>query len=385
MKKVILLGATGSIGKQTIDIIRNNPDQFELCKVSFNTNIEEIIRIIDEFKPLEVATNDDKSYHALQEFTYDNTTIFNQIDVLLKPMEDTIVINAITGYAGFIYSYQALQNGFDLYLANKESLVVAGQILKKIAQEKGLKIIPIDSEHTSLLDLKTNNNQEKIVKHFITASGGPFYKMSKEQLENVTLKDALKHPNWQMGKHITINSATMVNKLYEIVEASYLFDLTEDDLFVLVDPKSKIHSGIILDSMQVIGHLSNIDMHLPIEYALKYPNGLSYNQDNNIYDYDAFVKRYELGLLSDLDYPILKLRSDILTKNSFSGIIITIVNDLLVESFLNGEIKFIDISYQLMKIHNKLIKEFQDLEFNIENIEYVKCYIERGIKNLWSY
>ena len=385
MKKVILLGATGSIGKQTIDIIRNNPDQFELCKVSFNTNIEEIIRIIDEFKPLEVATNDDKSYHALQEFTYDNTTIFNQIDVLLKPMKDTIVINAITGYVGFIYSYQALQNGFDLYLANKESLVVAGQILKKIAQEKGLKIIPIDSEHTSLLDLKTNNNQEKIVKHFITASGGPFYKMSKEQLENVTLKDALKHPNWQMGKHITINSATMVNKLYEIVEASYLFDLTEDDLFVLVDPKSKIHSGIILDSMQVIGHLSNTDMHLPIEYALKYPNGLSYNQDNNIYDYDAFVKRYELGLLSDLDYPILKLRSDILTKNSFSGIIITTVNDLLVESFLNGEIKFIDISYQLMKIHNKLIKEFQDLEFNIENIEYVKCYIERGIKNLWSY
>ena len=385
MKKVILLGATGSIGKQTIDIIRNNPDQFELCKVSFNTNIEEIIRIIDEFKPLEVATNDDKSYHALQEFTYDNTTIFNQIDVLLKPMKDTIVINAITGYAGFIYSYQALQNGFDLYLANKESLVVAGQILKKIAQEKGLKIIPIDSEHTSLLDLKTNNNQEKIVKHFITASGGPFYKMSKEQLENVTLKDALKHPNWQMGKHITINSATMVNKLYEIVEASYLFDLTEDDLFVLVDPKSKIHSGIILDSMQVIGHLSNTDMHLPIEYALKYPNGLSYNQDNNIYDYDAFVKRYELGLLSDLDYPILKLRSDILTKNSFSGIIITTVNDLLVERFLNGEIKFIDISHQLMKIHNKLIKEFQDLEFNIENIEYVKCYIERGIKNLWSY
>ena len=385
MKKVILLGATGSIGKQTIDIIRNNPDQFELCKVSFNTNIEEIIRIIDEFKPLEVATNDDKSYHALQEFTYDNTTIFNQIDVLLKPMKDTIVINAITGYVGFIYSYQALQNGFDLYLANKESLVVAGQILKKIAQEKGLKIIPIDSEHTSLLDLKTNNNQEKIVKHFITASGGPFYKMSKEQLENVTLKDALKHPNWQMGKHITINSATMVNKLYEIVEASYLFDLTEDDLFVLVDPKSKIHSGIILDSMQVIGHLSNTDMHLPIEYALKYPNGLSYNQDNNIYDYDAFVKRYELGLLSDLDYPILKLRSDILTKNSFSGIIITTVNDLLVERFLNGEIKFIDISHQLMKIHNKLIKEFQDLEFNIENIEYVKCYIERGIKNLWSY
>ena len=384
MKKIILLGSTGSIGSQTLDIIRQHPEKFELVATSFHTNTQQIIQIIDEFKPAFVATNDKKSYEFLTKRKYAKTKILDKIEDLFS-LKDAIVINAITGYDGLKYSYYALQKGYDLYLANKESLVAGGQMLMDLVQKTNAKIIPIDSEHSSLLDLLTNNKEEKIIKHFITASGGPFYKMSPSSLEKVTIKDALNHPNWQMGKHITINSATMVNKLYEIVEAKILFGLKEEDLFVLVDRKSRIHSGLILAKQKAIGHFSKPDMHLAIEYALNYPDGLSYNSDATIYDYDDFIQKYELEELRDEDYPVLKLRKDILTKNSFSGIIIVTVNDLLVDLFMQGEIPFAKISEQLIKIHEKLSNEFKDLEYNIENIEYVKDYIERGIKNLWLY
>ncbi len=382
MKYVFLLGGTGSIGTQTLDIIRDNPQDFKLIGFSFHQNLEKALAIIDEFKPLIVVNNNVEILKKIDRNIKKATDCFSflELEGYQFTKENTLIMNAVSGVNGLIYSDEILNHGFDLYLANKESLVCAGEILINKAQENGLKIIPIDSEHTSLLDLICNNKKEKIVKYIITASGGAFRDLDISCLKDVTKEQALNHPNWLMGPKITIDSDTMMNKVFELVEASYLYDTK--NIGCLMDKASKIHAIIQFKDGSYLPHLSNNDMHLPIKYAMYYPSIKSYNQEQNKYNYQDLIDTYHLEPIDYRRFPVLKLVDDILTKNSFSGMIITTINDFFVHAFLNNQISFLDITTNLFKYYEKYKNSFVHLEFNIKNILNVQKSIERSLNEI---
>lgn len=374
MKNIILLGATGSIGTQVLDEIKNNQDKYNLIAFSFNKNVEKANKIIDEFQPLMVATANKDAVKFIKSRT--ELGVFTDIKNIIIKQENTILVNAISGYEGIVYSYDALNKGIDLYLANKESLVAAGDILIELAKKRNAKIVPIDSEHTALMDLKTINKEEKIVKYYITASGGSFRDLSLDELKYVKKEDALKHPTWKMGPKITIDSATMMNKVFEIVEAAKLYSLSLDDIDVLIDRKSNVHACLEFANGKIMAHVSNNDMHLPIKFAIS-DFEKSYNLDLNKYSKEELFSKYHLDYISKERYPALKFAEYILTNKSFSGIIITTINDLLVNKFLNDEISFCDITDKLFYYYDLWKDEFNNLPYNIENILFVKDIIER--------
>lgn len=374
MKNIILLGATGSIGTQVLDEIKNNQDKYNLIAFSFNKNVEKANKIIDEFQPLMVATANKDAVKFIKSRI--ELSVFTDIKNIIIKQENTILVNAISGYEGIVYSYDALNKGIDLYLANKESLVAAGDILIELAKKRNAKIVPIDSEHTALMDLKIINKEEKIVKYYITASGGSFRDLSLDELKYVKKEDALKHPTWKMGPKITIDSATMMNKVFEIVEAAKLYSLSLDDIDVLIDRKSNVHACLEFANGKIMAHVSNNDMHLPIKFAIS-DFEKSYNLDLNKYSKEELFSKYHLNYLSKERYPALKFAEYILTNKSFSGIIITTINDLLVNKFLNDEISFCDITDKLFYYYDLWKDEFNNLPYNIENILFVKDIIER--------
>lgn len=374
MKNIILLGATGSIGTQVLDEIKNNQDKYNLIAFSFNKNVEKANKIIDEFQPLMVATANKDAVKFIKSRT--ELGVFTDIKNIIIKQENTILVNAISGYEGIVYSYDALNKGIDLYLANKESLVAAGDILIELAKKRNAKIVPIDSEHTALMDLKIINKEEKIVKYYITASGGSFRDLSLDELKYVKKEDALKHPTWKMGQKITIDSATMMNKVFEIVEAAKLYSLSLDDIDVLIDRKSNVHACLEFANGKIMAHVSNNDMHLPIKFAIS-DFEKSYNLDLNTYSKEELFSKYHLDYISKERYPALKFAEYILTNKSFSGIIITTINDLLVNKFLNDEISFCDITDKLFYYYDLWKDEFNNLPYNIENILFVKDIIER--------
>lgn len=374
MKNIILLGATGSIGTQVLDEIKNNQDKYNLIAFSFNKNVEKANKIIDEFQPLMVATANKDAVKFIKSRT--ELGVFTDIKNIIIKQENTILVNAISGYEGIVYSYDALNKGIDLYLANKESLVAAGDILIELAKKRNAKIVPIDSEHTALMDLKIINKEEKIVKYYITASGGSFRDLSLDELKYVKKEDALKHPTWKMGPKITIDSATMMNKVFEIVEAAKLYSLSLDDIDVLIDRKSNVHACLEFANGKIMAHVSNNNMHLPIKFAIS-DFEKSYNLDLNKYSKEELFSKYHLDYISKERYPALKFAEYILTNKSFSGIIITTINDLLVNKFLNDEISFCDITDKLFYYYDLWKDEFNNLPYNIENILFVKDIIER--------
>lgn len=374
MKNIILLGATGSIGTQVLDEIKNNQDKYNLIAFSFNKNVEKANKIIDEFQPLMVATANKDAVKFIKSRI--ELSVFTDIKNIIIKQENTILVNAISGYEGIVYSYDALNKGIDLYLANKESLVAAGDILIELAKKRNAKIVPIDSEHTALMDLKIINKEEKIVKYYITASGGSFRDLSLDELKYVKKEDALKHPTWKMGPKITIDSATMMNKVFEIVEAAKLYSLSLDDIDVLIDRKSNVHACLEFANGKIMAHVSNNDMHLPIKFAIS-DFEKSYNLDLNKYSKEELFSKYHLDYISKERYPALKFAEYILTNKSFSGIIITTINDLLVNKFLNDEISFCDITDKLFYYYDLWKDEFNNLPYNIENILFVKDIIER--------
>lgn len=374
MKNIILLGATGSIGTQVLDEIKNNQDKYNLIAFSFNKNVEKANKIIDEFQPLMVATANKDAVKFIKSRI--ELSVFTDIKNIIIKQENTILVNAISGYEGIVYSYDALNKGIDLYLANKESLVAAGDILIELAKKRNAKIVPIDSEHTALMDLKIINKEEKIVKYYITASGGSFRDLSLDELKYVKKEDALKHPTWKMGPKITIDSATMMNKVFEIVEAAKLYSLSLDDIDVLIDRKSNVHACLEFANGKIMAHVSNNDMHLPIKFAIS-DFEKSYNLDLNKYSKEELFSKYHLDYISKERYPALKFAEYILTNKSFSGIIITTINDLLVNKFLNDEISFCNITDKLFYYYDLWKDEFNNLPYNIENILFVKDIIER--------
>lgn len=273
MKNITILGATGSIGTQTVDVIKNHQDLFTCTAVSCASNINKLKEILDILPVSYVAVSKEEDAIALKEL-YPNITFFFGERGLLEIAtlnEVDIVLNAIVGFAGLLPTIEAIKKGKDIALANKETLVAAGHIIMPLCRKHHVKLLPVDSEHSAIFQSIQASPQAKINKILLTCSGGSFRDKTLEELKDVTVDQALRHPNWQMGAKITIDSATLFNKGLEVIEAHWLFDVDYDDIEVLIHPESILHSAIEFEDTAVIGQMGTPDMRLPIQYALTYP------------------------------------------------------------------------------------------------------------------
>ena len=275
MKKIAILGSTGSIGTQTLDVARANAD-LQILGISAGQNVKKLEEQVREFAPkLAVMWSEEAARDLAVRIADTDTKVVSGMDGLLElaSMEETqILVTAIVGMIGIRPTMEAIRAGKDIALANKETLVTAGHLIMPLAREHKVQILPVDSEHSAIFQALNGENKKEIKKLLITASGGPFRGKKKEELKNVTLEDTLKHPNWVMGRKITIDSATMVNKGLEVMEACWLFDVSLDQIQVVVHPQSIIHSAVEYVDGGVIAQLGTPDMRLPIQYALFYPD-----------------------------------------------------------------------------------------------------------------
>ena len=278
MKQIAILGSTGSIGTQTLDVVRANPDRFEVYAISANRSIDLLIRQAREFHPEVVCIADESLYQPLKQALSDlPVKVWAGADAIAgmvtMPSID-IVVAAMVGYAGLRPTMEAIRAGKTIALANKETLVVAGEIICRLAQQYHAPILPVDSEHSAIFQSLTGEQDNEIEKILLTASGGPFRTFTREQMAHVTAADALKHPTWDMGAKITIDSASMMNKGFEVIEAKWLFGVEVEKIEVLVHPQSIVHSAVQFRDGAVKAQLGAPDMRLPIQYALTYPERL---------------------------------------------------------------------------------------------------------------
>ena len=357
MRSVSILGSTGSIGTHTLDVIRKNND-LKVVALAAGTRVEELARQVREFKPELVSVGSEEGAKQLRLLTADmDLKIVYGMEGLTAaaalPGAD-VVVTAVVGMMGIEPTIAAIKAHKDIALANKETLVTAGHIIMKLARENGVSIYPVDSEHSAIFQCLNGENRSEVQKILLTASGGPFRGRTLKELENVTLNDALKHPNWAMGKKITIDSSTMVNKGLEVMEAQWLFNVPADRVQVVVQPQSIIHSMVQFVDGSIMAQLGSPDMRLPIQYALYYPHRRPL--DTKPVDF------YELGQITfekpDMDtFRGLKLAYEAARRGGNIPTALNAANELAVSKFLNEEIKYLDIP--------------EIIEYAMENVEFI--------------
>lgn len=344
MKKIALLGSTGSIGTQTLDVVRHYKDDFQVTALAASSNIARLEEQIREFKPkMAVVFNEDKAVELKQNIQDLDVEILSGMDGLIAAATEEsadIVLTAVVGMIGIRPTIAAIEAGKDIALANKETLVTAGHLIMPLAKAKGVKILPVDSEHSAIFQSLQGEKRSQIHKILLTASGGPFRGRSLDELKNIQVEDALKHPNWVMGRKITIDSATMVNKGLEVIEARWLFDVGLDQIQVVVHPESVIHSAVEFDDSAVIAQLGTPDMRLPIQYALFYPDRKPMNGE--------WLDLFKLGTLHfekpDMEvFRGLKLAYEALEIGGSMPTVFNAANEMAVAAFLDRKIGFLDI------------------------------------------
>jgi len=347
VKQIFLLGATGSIGTQTLDIIRSHADRFKLVAFSFGKNVELATKIIQEFKPEFVSTGIKEDTINLQEtfpdvkFSFGDDGLVEVATYVSINDVPNLVINALMGGIGLNPTLAAIQSGRDVALANKETLVMAGRIVTAKAREHGIKLIPVDSEHSALWQCLNGEDVGKVNKMIITASGGSFRDLTRDQLKDVTKDAALNHPNWSMGAKITIDSATMMNKGLEVIEAHYLFDLSYDNIETILHPQSIVHGIVEFVDTSMIAHMGTADMKIPIGYAMNYPDR---GQIGNTSQLDLV----KLGSLDfkEMDferYPCLAMAYEAGRKGDTYPLVLNAANEEAVSLFLADKISFLEI------------------------------------------
>ena len=376
MKKISILGSTGSIGTQTLDIVRINND-VEVVALSAHKNIDLLEKQIREFNPKVVAIWEEADAKILSDKVKDlDVKVCFGMDGLIEVAsvcDADIVVTAVVGMIGIEPTIAAIKAKKDIALANKETLVCAGHIIMPLAKDMGINIYPVDSEHSAIFQCLDKNNPIK--KILLTASGGPFRGFSKEDLENVTLEDALKHPNWSMGKKITIDSATMINKGLEIIEASHLFDVDIDDIEVVIQKESIIHSMVEFKDNGILAQLGTPDMKLPIAYAIFYPER-RYISEERV----DFSKLSTLNFSKpDLDvFEGLKMAISAGKKGGSAPTVLNAANEWAVDKFLNKKIGFTDIPRLIgLAIEKHQFKENPSLEDIISLKQWTEEYLER--------
>lgn len=336
MKKIAILGTSGSIGQSCIEVIRRHSDMFSLVGISVYTQKDCIPILLEEFKQIQVvAVKDLKAIHSyILKYPHIKFVEGEKGLIEIATMECDLVVNALVGFVGLVPTIQAILSHKDIALANKESLVAGGELVMKLAKENQVSIYPVDSEHSAIFQCMEKNEIHKII---LTASGGPFYRKSLEEIENVSIQEALNRPNWKMGNKITIDSATMFNKAFEVIEAYWLFGVKENQIEVLIHPQSIVHSMIEYVDGGIKAQLGTPDMKLPIAYALNYPYRLSsissfldLAQLQNLNFYPVNLVRFEAISLA---YQALKEKGTYAT-------VMNAANEEAVHLYLNGKISF---------------------------------------------
>lgn len=343
MKKICLLGASGSIGESTLEVVRKYPDKFRISALTVNTSITNLKNYISEFSPDVVVIGDTTAAETfLKTYTGKTEILAGRYGLtkVTKEYDYDILLSALVGFAGLEPTLEAIKRKKRIGLANKETLVAAGEIVMKAVKESGAEIIPVDSEHSAIFQCLTGEDVDGVEKLIITASGGPFREYSLEDLKNVSLEEALNHPNWKMGNKITIDSATMMNKGLEVIEAFWLFGLPLNKIEVVVHPQSIIHSMVEFIDGSIKAQLSLPDMKIPIQYALTYPERLSADYVNT-----RFSKLRELTFFEpDLNkFKSLRLAFDVLEQGGCAPCILNAANEVAVNKFLTDKVNFLHI------------------------------------------
>ena len=378
MKQIAILGSTGSIGTQALQVIEEHPDQYEAYVLTANNRVEELIAQARRFKPEAVVIANESKYTQLKEALADlPIKVYAGADALCQIVTENpidMVLTAMVGYAGLKPTMNAIRARKPIALANKETLVVAGELINDLARFSGVPILPVDSEHSAVFQCLAGEIGNQIEKVILTASGGPFRTYTLEQLKSVTKTQALKHPNWEMGAKITIDSASMMNKGFEVIEAKWLFGVDFDDIHVVVQPKSVIHSMIQFKDGSVIAQLGTPDMKLPIQYALFYP------QHRNLAG-----ERLDFAKLKEITFEeppvdVLKGLPYAYKAGRIGGSMPTVLNaanEKAVALFLDRKIQFLDI-YDIIEdtMNAHKVIENPTLEEVLETEQWVYEHIE---------
>ncbi len=367
MKNITILGATGSIGMNALEIIRENEDKFKVIALSGNQNVPLLMRQVDEFDPKYISVGTEEAAIKLRERYYNKEIYFG--DEGLKKLgaldEADIVLTAVSGAIGIDATVEAIKKSKRIALANKETMVAAGDYINKLLKEyPKAEIIPVDSEHSAIFQSMLSGKRDEVAKLIITASGGPFRGKTLKELSEVTLEEALKHPNWAMGKKITVDSATLVNKGLEIIEAHQLFGMNYDDIEVLVHPQSIIHSLVEFTDTSVVAQLGVPNMKLPIQYALTYPDRT----------HNPYLNKLNLREVANLSFEAVDMENlkgvALGYKAGRAGgtmpIVFNAANECAVALFLEGKIKFLEIY--------KIIEEAMETHFveEVTSLDIIK-------------
>ena len=380
MKKIGILGSTGSVGTQALEVVNQNPDKFKIIFLTANSNFELLYSQIKKFKPQFVSINDQIGYEYLKN-NLSSLNILNGNNGLMElcsNKECDIIINSITGYHGLEPTIKIIESGIDIALSNKESIVQAGHLVMELSNRNNVNIFPIDSEHSALWQCLLGEDIKYLKKIILTASGGPFRKLPKEQFSQITKEQALNHPNWNMGEKITIDSATMMNKGFELIEAYWLFNISIEKIKIVVHPQSLIHSMIEFNDGSIKAQLSQPDMRLPIQYALTYPE--RYNIDG----IDFSIEKFSSMTFEDVDmdkFKCIKLAYDAISMGNSFLTVLNVSNDLLVNWFLYDKISFQEIPLYIEKaMENHVLIDNP----SIEEIKYTANetikYLEGAVK-----
>lgn len=344
-KGIAILGSTGSIGTQALEVIEQYPNEFDLIVLTANNNANLLIEQAIKYKPNTVVIGNENEYQKVNDALWEHDIKVYAGDKALEQVvamqEIQVVLTALVGYSGLLPTINAINNGKNIALANKETLVVAGELITKLAQQKGVNIYPVDSEHSAIFQSLVGDFDNKIEKIYLTASGGPFRGKTIDELQHVTVKQALNHPNWEMGAKITIDSASMMNKGLEVIEAKWLFGIGADKIEVVVHPQSIIHSAVQFEDGSIKAQLGLPDMKIPIQYALTFPKRYKSNFKRfSFFDYPEFTfEKPDLKTFKNL-----QLSYDAIEKGGNIACILNAANEITNQAFLDEKISFLDIA-----------------------------------------
>ena len=364
MKRIALLGSTGSIGTQALDIIERNPEKYSVTALVCGSRTEDLCRQIENFRP-EMAAVAKAEDAAIIAERFPGLDVYHGREGLIAAAtcDCDIMFNSLMGMRGLEPTYAAVSKGITVALANKETLVAGGDLIMRTAAEKGVKILPVDSEHSAIFQCIQGNEGNPVKRIILTASGGPFRGYSRQQLEKVTLKQALKHPKWNMGKKITIDSATLMNKGLEVIEARWLFDAAPDQIQVVVHPQSIVHSGVEFMDTSVITQMGLPDMRIPISYALEYP-GRCINEFDSL-DFFSEASQLTFEKPDTETFRCIDLAYRALKEGGTLAAAMNGANEVLVQQFLEEKIGFTDIQDTVEKIMDAHENSF---DMSLDNI-----------------
>lgn len=380
MKKITILGSTGSIGTQTLDVIRENPHLFRVSALTCGSNTGLLAKQIEEFGPeLVVTEKEEDALRLAGEFPEVEVSWGRQGLIDAACCGCDMVLNALVGMRGLEPTYYAIQAGKDIALANKETLVAGGSLIMEAARRKRVKILPVDSEHSAIFQCLEGNAGRPLNKILLTASGGPFRGYSLAQLEKVTLEQALRHPRWTMGAKITVDSATMMNKGLEVIEARWLFDAPPEKIQILVHPQSIVHSAVEFEDKSVIAQMGVPDMRIPISLALGYPDRLKSSEPG--LDFFGQGANLTFEKPDTLVFKCIGFAYDAIREEGSYPVVLNGANEALVDLFLRGKIRFVDIQDTLERVMDRHRPEYG---LDLEGVLEADCRARESIKEYFS-